>query len=94
MLSYLSLGATENSDYPNHNDTMKKIRDLYVHLFWSPETATQPDAASTDLVEEPLEKKSKVDELKDFLEKKKESAERDRNDRGNFSSPATILSEI
>ena len=94
VLSHLSLNASDNADIPSRNDIIKKIRDLYVRLFWSPESETEPQPEITNATDEPVEKKSKVEELKEFLDKKRESAEKEKNDRATMSTQASILTEI
>ena len=96
ILHQLSQSSDSSLDYPMRNDLIKKMKDLYVRLFSSSESMgaeePQPSTSTSEEQEQPS-KKSKVEELKAFLEKKKASA-KEKNSVGNLSSSSAILLEI
>ena len=84
--------AESSLDYPTKNELLKKARDLYVRLFWSPPSATnenEEQLPQNEEEDEPKEKKSKMDELKSFLAEKQDKVGKEK-----LSSQADILAEV
>ena len=94
VLLYLS--PNKNADnailkYPPKNEIIKKIRDIYVRLFWSPESNEDSALPDSEAPLEPAPKKSKAEELKDFLQSRESGGDQSKS---SFSSPSDILVEI
>ena len=96
VLFHLSANNTQDSalTYPTKTETIKTIRDLYARLFWS--NASSSACSSTSEMtganenDEPAPKKSKGEQLKEFLETRKD-AEKDKTAKVQFSSSHDIL---
>ena len=93
------LSATQDSalTYPTKTETMKTIRDLYARLFWSNTSSvassSTPEMTDTNENDEPAPKKSKGEQLKEFLETRKE-ADKDKTTKTQFSSSHDILMAV
>ena len=87
VLYYLSSPEPSEStlDYPSKPEVAKKIRDLYVRLFWRQDH----EPCNEEEVIEPAEKVSKLEELQQYLNRNESSAPKQ-----NFSSQAGILTQI
>lgn len=91
VLYYLSSPEPLESmlEYPSKPEVAKKIRDLYVRLFWRQDEPIHEAIEPCHEDAEPAEKVSKLEELQQILRVKNSS-----RPKQNFSSQAGILTQI
>ena len=90
LLRYLSGDDLDESplEYPSRSELIKTAKDLHVKLFWEEATVDTENPEPAPQTDEPQSKKSRSEELKDYLGAKPKAS-------GNtLSSPNEIQSQI